>query len=188
MLSSNHAPFLLYTLYLIILGVAQVASQSLLIDDDDAMFTGVGWVVGCGVCGSAVEPLDPTQLSAGTLHSAFFNATSSMSTQSATIQFDGEKLGNRIDSDAHFMHVGTRVAVIGVLFTEFPADYSFYIDNELSGRFSSAGAGPPRTFLYNRTFYSNNTLSNTTHVLQVQNGCIGGSSSLLMLDSFSFDM
>lgn len=175
--------------FIIVLWAAQVTSQALLIDDHLALLPGVAWVVGCGVCKSAVKPLDPTQLSTGTLYSTLFNVTSSAVPQNATIQFYGKQPWDEsLSGHLLFIRLGTKIDVIGVLFTEFQADYLFYIDSRLSGSFSFTGATPPRTFLYNQTFYSNNTLLNETHVLQVQNGRLGGDSSLIMLDSFSFDV
>lgn len=61
------------------------------------------------------------------------------------------------------------------------ADVLFYIDDELNGTFAATPNGTP-TYTYDVLLYAADSLTHAAHTLTLQNGQVGGSVSLVLLD------
>lgn len=80
---------------------------------------------------------------------------------------------------------GSAVYVYGLLSTSKsePADIQFFLDGEFSSTFENTPpGGNPDVYVPNSLTYANNTIKQGLHVLTIQNGRIGGSVSLMLLD------
>ncbi|KAI0825218.1 hypothetical protein BC628DRAFT_255421 [Trametes gibbosa] len=130
------------------------------------------WNVGqdCPAC--TAQP-NPKLVSNGTWHDSTYNDTQnndpSIQVSTAGVSFEG-----------------VAVYVFCVVTRSFTSpdgnsDMSFYIDDELVGRFVQAPNGDP-TYEYDVPVYVNQTLANGPHTLTVMNGQLGGNKSLILLD------
>ncbi|KAK0232898.1 hypothetical protein IW262DRAFT_32181 [Armillaria fumosa] len=129
------------------------------------------WTVN-STCNNCFAPVDPSKAWDRTWHVGKF------SNESAAVL-------------ASYTFSGTAVYVNCILAqsVQHPtgrSDMTFFIDGVQAGTYSSEPDPSSPDYVYNMTVFAYENLSSGRHIIQIQNGHIGGSASLILLDSIIY--
>ncbi|KIP04305.1 hypothetical protein PHLGIDRAFT_201552 [Phlebiopsis gigantea 11061_1 CR5-6] len=123
-------------------------------------------------CVACIAHLDPEKVHNHTWHDATYDGSEDIFSlpQNATFKFTGSAL-------YVYGVISNTVDITGTSNTGI----SFFIDNESVGQFSHFSDGS-NAYKYHVLLYANTSLPHKEHCFKLQNGHIGGSASLILLD------
>lgn len=140
------------------------------------------WNLGNECEGCSVRP-NPLLASDGTWHdTTFSNLPSQNEVQTARVDFNGTLQLHSFCFYAFISTSGSAIYVFGILYQDqYTVDMSFFIDDQLVGGFTYVPPGVD-SYIYNFALYANDQIGDGMHSFELQNGRVGGDTSLVLLD------